>query len=103
GDQFADALFEFDAAAGLDLFAVLQLAEGVDGGLDEVLGAGRTVCLREDVGDADELETGADTLAGGDAGARTGRNQNHRARAAAAGHGVGDGRALKVDLEHLLA
>src|SRR4051794_27791979 len=103
GDEFAGAFDEFDASAGFDLVAVLEAAEGVDGGLDEVFRAGRAVGLGEDVGDADEFETGADALAGGDAGARTGRDEDDGARTALAGDRVRDGSALEVDLEHLLA
>src|SRR4051812_16871620 len=103
GDELAGAAVELDAARRLDLVAVLELAERVDGRLDEVLGAGRAVGLGEDVGDADEFEAGADALAGGDTGARPGRDEDDRARPAAPGDGVGDGRALEVDLERLLA
>src|SRR5690349_1837525 len=101
GHQLTDAALELHAAGAFDLLAVLELAEGVERGLDEVLRAGRAVCLGEDVGDADQLEAGADALAGGDAGAGAGGDEHDRARAAAARDGVGDGAALEVDLEHL--
>src|SRR4051812_47492349 len=103
GHELAGAAVELDAARRLDLVAVLQLTQRVDGRLDEILGAGRAVGLGEDVGDADELEARADALAGGDAGARAGGSQDDRAGAAAALDGVRDGGALQVHLEHLLA
>src|SRR4051794_4931842 len=82
--QLARAFRQGNAAARFDLVAVLELAEGADRGLDEVLRAGRAVGLREDVGDTGQLEARADALAGGDAGARPRRDEDDRARAAGA-------------------
>ena len=78
GHQFARALFQLSRRGCFDLLAVLQLAEGGDRGLDQVLRAGRAVGLGQDVGDAGEFQARADALAGGDAGARTGRDEDRR-------------------------
>src|SRR5439155_1666224 len=68
-----------------------------------VFGAGGAVGLGEDVGDAGQLDAGADALAGGDARARAGRDQDHRAGAAGAFHLMRDRRPLEVQLDHVLA
>src|SRR5947207_7506816 len=101
--QFPRALLQRHAAGAFDLLAALELAEGGDGGLDQVLGAGRAVGLGQDVGDAGQFHARADALAGGDAGARPGRDEDDAAGAAGALDRVGDGGALEVHLEHALA
>src|SRR5436305_8262410 len=74
--QLTRAFFQGDAARLLNLLPALELAEGGDGGLDQVFGAGRAISLGEDVGDAGEFEARADALARGDAGARAGRDED---------------------------
>src|SRR3954447_12426841 len=101
--QFPRALLQAHAAGGFHLVAVLELAEGGDGCLDEVLGAGRAVGLGQDVGDAGELHAGPHALAGGDAGARARRDEDDGAGAAGPLDLVRDRGALEVHLEHLLA
>src|SRR5829696_6886834 len=100
--QLSRALRQADASRRLDLLAALELAEGGDGGLDKVLGAGGAVGLGQDVGDAGQLHAGAHALAGGDAGARAGRGQHDGAGPAGALDLVRDRGALEVDLEHVL-
>src|SRR5215212_2626469 len=100
--QLPRALRQAHAADAFDLLAALELAEGGDGGLDEVLGAGRAVGFGQDVGDAGELDARPHALARGDAGARTGRGEDDAAGAALALDLVRDGRALEVHLEHAL-
>src|SRR4051812_12505997 len=101
--QFAGALRQRHAAASLDLLLVLELLERSHGGFHEVLGAGGTVGLGEDVGDTGELDAGSDALAGRDAGAGTRGGEHDRAGAAGALDRVRNRRALEVHLEHALA
>src|SRR5687767_15599383 len=103
GDQLAGPFRQRNPTHRLNLLAALELVQGVHGGLDEVLGAGRAVGLGQDVGDAAQLEAGPDALAGGDAGAGAGRGEDDGAGAAGALDLVRDRGALEVHLEHALA
>src|SRR5687768_11584469 len=100
GYQFSRALLELHPAVALDLLAVLELVERGDRRLHEVLRARGAVGLGEDVGDARQFEARADALACGDAGARARRDEHDGARAAGSLDGMGDRRALEVNLHH---